>query len=142
MNRSDEARPGVDDTDGDDRYLVIRGRRWRRTDPALEADVVRALKSHLGRARSQVGRAGRDDDPASVRSARDRVQLAKEGLGERGPAWWERPEDERRRQAADRLARLERLDASAHDADTDDDGGEQSHHGERPEGVDEERPGE
>ena len=142
MNRSDEARPGVDDTDGDDRFLVVRGRRWRRTDPALEADVVRALKSHLGRARSQVGRAGRDDDPASVRSARDRVQLAKEGLGERGPAWWERPEDERRRQAADRLARLEQLDASAHDADTDDDGGEQSHHGERPEGVDEERPGE
>ena len=52
------------------------------------------------------------------------------------------PRLERRRQAADRLARLERLDASARDADTDDDGGEQSHHGERPEGVDEERPGE
>ena len=78
MNRSDEARPDVDDTEDDDRYLVIRGRRWRRTDPALDADVVRALKSHLGRARSQVGRAGRDDDPASVRSARDRVQLAKD----------------------------------------------------------------
>ena len=72
---------------------------------------------------------GTDDDPARVRSARDRVQLAKEGL-------------ERRRQAADRLARLERLDASARDADTGDDGGEQSHHGERPEGVDEERPAE
>lgn len=83
-----------------------------------------------------------DDDPARVRSARDRVQLEKEGLGEPGPAWWERPEDERRRQAADRLARLERLDTSARDADTGDDGGEQSHHGERPEGVDEERPAE
>ena len=59
MNHSDETRPDVDDTEDDDRYLVIRGRRWRRTDPALEADVVRALKSHLGRARSQVGRAGR-----------------------------------------------------------------------------------
>lgn len=140
MNRSDEPRTDVDDTEDEDRYLVIRGRRWRRTDPALDADVVRALKSHLGRARSEVGRAGRDDDQASVRSARDRVQLAKEGLGERGPAWWERPEDERRRQAADRLARLERPDTLARDTDTDEDGGEQPHHGERPEGMDEERP--
>ena len=29
-------------------------------------------------------------------AARARVQLAKTGLGERGPAWWDQDDDERR----------------------------------------------
>lgn len=28
-------------------------------------------------------------DDAALRKARDRVQAAKEGLGERGPVWWD-----------------------------------------------------
>ena len=40
-------------------------------------------------ARRAVGAAKRAADPAAERAARDRVQLAKVALGERGPKWWE-----------------------------------------------------
>lgn len=82
----------------DDRWLVVRGRRWRRTDPSLPPDLADALRSHLGAARAAVGAATRRGDPDAVAAARRRVDLAKHGLGERGPRWWEEPE-------ADRLAR-------------------------------------
>lgn len=56
-------------------------------------------------------------DDVAVLAARDRVQLAKEGLGERGTAWWELPETERRSRALDRLSRL---DAAAEPTARDD----------------------
>jgi hypothetical protein len=83
----------VERTD-DGRWIVVDGRRWRTADPALPADVRSRLLHHLGVARSAV-RASRGDDDA-VAAARARVQLAKTGLGERGPAWWEQDDDERR----------------------------------------------
>ena len=79
---------------GDGRYLVVDGRRWRTADPALPDDVRARLLHHLGAARSAV-RTSRGDD-AAVTRARARVQLAKTGLGERGPAWWDQDDDERR----------------------------------------------
>lgn len=92
-----------------ERWLVIDGRRWRRTDPSLPEDVVAALTSHLGRARSAVkaARRAREDDPDALAAARARVDLAKHGLGERGPYWWDRPEAERREAALSALAELE-----------------------------------
>lgn len=93
-------------TDEDDRWLVIDGRRWRRTDPSLPDDVVESLESHLGRARSAVKKAKDADDETAIRAARDRVQLAKTGLGERGPYWWEVDEANRLAQAHDALAQL------------------------------------
>ena len=75
--------------DDDDRWLVIDGRRWRRTDPALPAQIAERLRSHLGRARSTVGTAKRAGDDGTVAAARRRVGLAKHGLGERGPRWWD-----------------------------------------------------
>lgn len=93
----------------DDRWLVVDGRRWRRTDPSLPSDTVAALTSHLGRARAAVGAASRRDDADAVSAARRRVDLAKHGLGERGEYWWELPETRRRRRAADALAELEHL---------------------------------
>lgn len=92
-----------------DRWLVINGRRWRRTDPSLPEDVVAALTSHLGRARSAVRTARRaaEEDPDALAAARARVNLAKHGLGERGPHWWDRPEDERREAALSALAELD-----------------------------------
>jgi hypothetical protein len=69
----------------DERWLVVNGRRWRRTDPSLPEDVVAALKSHLGRGRSGVRTAQKDADDDAVAAARKRVGLAKHGLGERGP---------------------------------------------------------
>ena len=94
-------------TDDDARWLVIDGRRWRRTDPSLPDDVVESLKSHLGRARSAVKKAKASEDQAALRAARDRVQLAKTGLGERGPYWWEVDEADRLTQARDALRQLD-----------------------------------
>ena len=88
----------------DGRWIVVGGRRWRAEDPALEPDLAARLRSHLGRARAAVRGVG--EAPAE-RRARDRVQLAKEGLGERGTAWWELPVAEREQRARDRLSRLD-----------------------------------
>ncbi|WP_382310128.1 biopolymer transporter Tol [Herbiconiux sp. UC225_62] len=93
------------------RWLVMGGRRWRRTDPALPSELADALRSHLGSARSMVGVAKRGGDRERMADARRRVDLAKHGLGERGPRWWDEPEAARldRAQAA-----LEQLDRTAH----------------------------
>lgn len=87
----------------DGRYIVIDGRRWRASDPVLAPDVHAELTSALGRARSAVGRARNE---AERRLARDRVQLAKEGLGERGDPWWEMQVDDRLDRAQARLEQL------------------------------------
>ena len=91
----------------DERWLVIDGRRWRRTDPALPDDLVEALKSHLGRARSLVGVAGRAGDDNARAAARERVGIAKNGLGERGPKWWESDVADRIARAREALEQLE-----------------------------------
>jgi hypothetical protein len=85
----------VERTD-DERYLVVDGRRWRMADPALPDDVRVRLLHHLGVARSGVRAGGRAGDETAVASARARVQLAKTGLGERGPAWWDQDDEARR----------------------------------------------
>ncbi|WP_375163445.1 biopolymer transporter Tol [Herbiconiux oxytropis] len=102
---------GSESPTDDERWLVVGGRRWRRTDPALPADVVEQLKSHLGRGRSGVGAAKRRDEPDAVAASRTRVGLAKHGLGERGPAWWDEPVADRITRARDALAALAELDA-------------------------------
>jgi hypothetical protein len=95
----------------DERWLVVNGRRWRRTDPCLPEDVAAALRSHLGRGRSAVGAGTRSGDDERVTDARRRVGLAKHGLGERGPRWWEEPEAERIERAREALRELDALDA-------------------------------
>jgi hypothetical protein len=98
----------ADDAASDDeRWLIINGRRWRRTDPSLPADLVEALTSHLGRGRSGVRRA--QGNPDATSAARRRVDLAKHGLGERGPYWWDEPVDDRLRRARQALSELEEL---------------------------------
>jgi len=84
----------VERTD-DGRYVVVDGRRWRTADPELPDDVRARLLHHLGVARSAVRTAGRAGDDDAVTAARARVQLAKTGLGERGPAWWDQDTAER-----------------------------------------------
>ena len=91
----------------DGRYVVVDGRRWRTADPDLPDDVRARLLRHLGVARSGVRTAGRAGDEPAVAAARARVQLAKTGLGERGPAWWEQDDDERRQRWEAALRALE-----------------------------------
>ncbi|CAM5409416.1 Biopolymer transporter Tol OS=Streptomyces alboniger OX=132473 GN=CP975_03235 PE=4 SV=1 [Streptomyces alboniger] len=89
----------------DGHFIIVKGRRWRATDPGLPEHVREQLVHHLMAARRAVA-AARDDDTAR-KAARARVQLAKTGLGERGTAWWDLPLAERHGRADDCLRRLE-----------------------------------
>jgi hypothetical protein len=105
--------PGDADADvsDDEKWLVVNGRRWRRTDPSLPTDVVDALKSQLGRGRSGVRTAKAAGDEDAVARARQRVGLAKHGLGERGAYWWDEMEQARLERARQALQQLEQLDS-------------------------------
>lgn len=73
----------------DGRYLVVRGRLWRRSDPRLEPAERERRVAELMAARRAKGAALRSGDEAARAGARQRVQAAKEALGERGPVWWD-----------------------------------------------------
>lgn len=75
-------------TTPDGRYVVVRGRLWRRTNPELpEAERAR-LVSELMDARREVKFAMAADDDQRLVAARASVHAAKVALGERGPVWW------------------------------------------------------
>ena len=73
----------------DGRYLVVRGRLWRRSDPALAPARRQALVDDLMDARRAVRAALASGDAKAQADARAQVQAAKVGLGERGPVWWD-----------------------------------------------------
>ena len=83
------ARRNVERT-ADGHYIIVDGRRWRATDPNLPEERRKELVAQLMAARRDVAKAKRLGDADLERDARDRVQAAKEGLGERGTPWWER----------------------------------------------------
>ena len=72
----------------DGRYLVVRGRLWRRSDPALGEDERQRLVDELMAARRAKQAAMRAGDDAARERARKDVDAAKHALGERGPVWW------------------------------------------------------
>jgi hypothetical protein len=72
----------------DGRYLVVRGRLWRRSNPRLTDLEREVLVSELMRARSAMGRARRSGDVAAHAQAKAAVHDAKVALGERGAPWW------------------------------------------------------
>ena len=82
----------------DGRYIVVRGRLWRRSDPSLSDDRRAELVHDLMEARRAKKTALAADDPAAVEQARSRVDAAKTSLGERGPVWWDddAPDETRR----------------------------------------------
>lgn len=80
----------------DGRYVVIDGRRWRATDPAIPDDVAAVLRRELMSARRAVGAALRAGDEPAEQTARARVHAAKTALGERGTPWWEQSPEQRR----------------------------------------------
>lgn len=86
----------------DGHYIVIDGRRWRATDPAIpeerRAELTRILMAWRREVRRTNGTAGEA-------AARAGVQAAKVALGERGtPPWWEQTDDQRRARWQARLA--------------------------------------
>lgn len=68
----------------DGRYIMVRGRLWRAANPTLPEAERQRLVADLMRARRQV----RSIDSATKTAARRAVDIAKHGLGERGPVWW------------------------------------------------------
>ena len=84
----------------DGRYFVVRGRLWRKSDPALSETDRQALVDALMTARRGVGAALRVGDADELAAARAGVHAAKLALGERGPVWWtDGAPDENRRMA-------------------------------------------
>lgn len=69
----------------DGHHIVVNGRRWRATDPAIPEKFRQELVDELMAARRAVKSADAD--------ARQRVHDAKTALGERGAPWWEEPSD-------------------------------------------------
>jgi len=72
----------------DGRYFVVRGRLWRCTNPALAPAARTALTRELMSARRAKQAALRAADAVAGEAARQRIDTAKQALGERGPVWW------------------------------------------------------
>ncbi|MBB4153630.1 hypothetical protein GGQ80_001532 [Sphingomonas jinjuensis] len=77
----------------DGRYIVVRGRLWRRADPHLPEAERQRLVGELMAARRAVAAALRSGDAGGLHAARQEVDAAKTSLGERGPVWWDGDED-------------------------------------------------
>ena len=78
----------------DGRYIVVDGRRWRATDPAIPEPRRAELTRILMAWRREVRRTKRT---AAETAARAGVHAAKVALGERGsPPWWEQTDEQRR----------------------------------------------
>lgn len=69
----------------DGRYLVVRGRLWRKSNPALPPEHRDALVRKLMDARRSLRG---ERSPEERAAAREAVDAAKTALGERGPVWW------------------------------------------------------
>ena len=82
VSRKSAAHPATPDG----RYFVVRGRLWRLANPALDEDVRAAFVSDLMQARRAVRDARENGDVSAEREAHAAVDIAKRGLGERGPS--------------------------------------------------------
>jgi hypothetical protein len=82
------------ETTPDGHHVVIDGRRWRATDPAIPEERRAELTRILMAWRREVRRTKGTEEESTSRAG---VQAAKVALGERGqPPWWEQSEAERR----------------------------------------------
>ena len=72
----------------DGRYIVVKGRLWRATNPHLSPALRQDLIDRLMSARRAVHTALRTQDTDALSAARAQVHDAKVELGERGPVWW------------------------------------------------------
>lgn len=85
-------------TTDDGHYIIVKGRRWRASDPAIPEGLRAELVGELMEARRLVKTRGDE--------VRFRVQDAKVALGERGEPWWEPTDDGRRARLASTIRAL------------------------------------
>jgi len=78
--------------------MVVRGRLWTLSNPQLAESKRDALVSELMDVRRAVKAA--KGDAEGMKLARQRVDAAKIGLGERGPVWWSDGEPDYNRKLA------------------------------------------
>jgi hypothetical protein len=71
----------------DQRYIIVRGRLWRASNPTLPEPIRQSLVNSLMQARRAVRLF--KDDPKKLAKARSLVNRAKVLLGERGLVWWD-----------------------------------------------------
>jgi hypothetical protein len=72
-------------TTPDGRYIVVRERLWRATNPHLSAARRAALVRQLMNSRRALKRSAPED---ARRAARTAVGQVRQALGERGSVWW------------------------------------------------------
>ncbi|SCZ38788.1 MULTISPECIES: hypothetical protein [Pseudomonas] len=72
----------------DGRYFVVKGQLWRCSNPSLDEEVRQCLVDTLMAARREVKNAKGSQNASQLKRAREKVQMAKVALGERGPVWW------------------------------------------------------
>ncbi len=78
----------------DGRYIVVKGRRWRATDPLIPEERSVELVRILMAWRREVRRSKGTPEESQARAG---VHAAKVALGERGdPPWWDQDEEHRR----------------------------------------------
>lgn len=88
VGRAGKSRPVTEYPDTPDgRYFVVRGRLWRKSNPALSPTRHDELVKELMSARRDVREF--KGDLQRLSEARGRVDAAKVALGERGPVWWD-----------------------------------------------------
>jgi hypothetical protein len=81
-------------TTEDGHYIVIDGRKWRATDPAIPDKRRQELVHILMAWRREVANTRGTQQESTARAG---VQAAKVALGERGsPPWWEQTDEQRR----------------------------------------------
>ncbi len=86
MTRRADKVPPLSTPDG--RYIVVRGRLWRKANPDLPDTNRERFVHDLMDARRAVAKARRGGDADAERTAHAAVDDAKRQLGERGPVWW------------------------------------------------------
>ena len=59
----------------DEKWLVVDGQRWRRTEPAVPADALARMTSHLDRGRSGVRTAANDAELDALDDSRRQGQV-------------------------------------------------------------------
>lgn len=82
----------------DGRYIIVKERRWRASDPSIPEELKAELVRELMRARRAI--------KGGDMSARAWVHAAKTALGERGEPWWEQTDDGRRSRAVATVSAL------------------------------------
>ncbi|KAK3985274.1 hypothetical protein QBC44DRAFT_345418 [Cladorrhinum sp. PSN332] len=99
-------------TTQDGHHVIVKGRKWRATDPSVPDEAVAELKYYLAMGRSGIRepQKGQPPDEEKIKLLRHTAALSKVGLGQRGkPEWWNDTDENRKERWESALACLREL---------------------------------